>query len=152
LPAATIAVIRQWITDGALPPPPAAAETFTLDAITPAPLEILAAAPARIVMAFNGELDQNRLAAGSVLLERIEAGATQAGGSQVVATQLRVPAGNPRALMLEPLAPLAPGHYRVRMPSPASNGLAGISGAGLDATPTSGDATTLTDFEITSTP
>jgi hypothetical protein len=147
LPTATIAIIRQWITDGALPPPPTASIAFTLDAITPAPLDILAAAPARIVMAFNGELDQNRLATGSVLLERIEAGTTQP-----VAAQARVPAGNPSALMLEPTAPLAPGHYRVVMPSPATSGLAGISGAPLDAGATSGDATTLTDFEITSTP
>jgi hypothetical protein len=147
LPNATIMVIRQWITDGAQPPPPAAGLGFSLAAVSPAPFDVLGAAPLRVVMAFSGEVDQTRLASGSLLLERLSAGAAES-----VAGQLGVPAGNPRALLFEPLQPLAPGHYRLSMPANPGTALAGTSGAGLAGTAASGEPTAITDFEVTSAP
>jgi hypothetical protein len=147
LGAATIAVIRQWISDGALPPPPAANLGFMLLAVSPAPLELLASAPQRVVLSFSAELDQTRIDAGSLRLERIEAGALVP-----QAATLRVPVGNPSALLLEPRQPLAPGHYRVVMPPSPATGLAGLAGTRLAGDAAPGEAIVITDFEVTAAP
>lgn len=148
LPAATIAVIRQWITDGAQPPPPTAGLGLTLLAIAPAPQDVLAAAPARILLSFSTELDQTRIEAGTLQLER---GAAATGYTTVPAL-LRLPQGNTSALMLEPLQPLGPGHYRVLMPAVRGQGLAGLAGERLASGSAADDSLVLGEFDVAGTP
>jgi len=147
LDAPTIAVIRQWISDGALAPVAAAAAPdggFAALVVSPAPGETLADPPARIVLGFNGELDQTRLDAGSLLLERL--GDTADEAAQPLALRLRVPAGNVQALLVEPLQRLAPGRYRLSVPAAPATGIASIAGERMgDA---HSDGTLLAEFVV----
>lgn len=75
LPAETIAVIRQWIADGAQPSATApvaagAATVASLDAVWPMPGAVLGESPREIVLASNAELDTTLLDAGVVSLRR----------------------------------------------------------------------------------
>lgn len=150
LAAATIAVIRQWISDGAAAAPVTTSLGFTLESVTPAAQDQLSVAPARIVMSFNTELDQTRIDASSVQLEAFDDGVTEA--ARPIAVNLRVPMGNPRALMIEPVQALAPGHYRVLLPPTPATGLFGIAGARLFRNASTGDSLALTEFEVSSPP
>ena len=153
LPAATIAVIRQWISDGALhTPPAAAAPSFAMVAAVPAAGDVLLAAPARIVIAFNQQLDQTRIDASSVHLELLAHGSS-AGAPRRLPVVLAVPPGNPGALMIEPVAPLPDGHYRVVVSMPPETGLSSIGGERLDAgTSATRDGSVVTDFEVATQP
>jgi len=118
-----IAVIRQWITAGALPPTPNAPAAFTLLAVAPAAGEVLVESPAPIMIAFNHELDMTRIDPESVRLERrVEAEAQM----PWLPSRIGVTPGNARTLLLWPLEPLSDGHYRVVMRvSPALTDIAG---------------------------
>ena len=149
LDAATIAVIRQWITDGALRTPAAAATgSFAAEAVVPAPGDVLFNAPARIVVAFNQDLDETRVDRSSVHLERIGRDSVDA-GSQWVSTVMVVPRGNPRALLIEPVAPLADGIYRVVVNVLSGTGLSSISGERLGGqSRTTREEIVVTQFEV----
>ena len=150
LDVATIAVIRQWISDGAMAPPAAATGAFTALVVSPAPGAVLDEAPARLVLGFSAELDQTRIDAGSLLLERLPAHEGEA--VQPVAVALAVPRGNPRALLAEPLLPLAPGRYRLgALPAPAT-GLASLAGERLDGMRGNATAQPLTEFDVLAPP
>ena len=144
LPAATIAVIRQWITDGAAPAPPVAVAPFASVATAPATHDVLFAPVARLVVGFNRELDQTRLDASSVELERV--GAT---GAVAVPTVLHVATGAPGTLLLEPQAPLGDGHYRVLVRNPPATGVASIGGERLAS---GTDARVVTEFDVVDLP
>lgn len=146
LPAATIAVIRQWITDGAQPAPSAQAESFAVVAVTPAVHDVVLSAPVRIVVEFSQELDQTRLDASSVRLEHAVRDA--AAPVALVPVALRVPAANPRALIVEPAAALTDGVYRLVVPPAPQTGLAGVSGARLGARAPTSARTVVTEFEV----
>lgn len=150
LDAPTIATIRQWISDGALAPPASAAGAFAALVASPAPGAVLDGAPARIVLGFNAELDQTRIDAGSLLLERLPAGDGEA--ARPVALALSVARGNPRALLAEPLQTLAPGRYRLSaLPSPYT-GLASLAGERLGDAAGDGQSQALTEFEVLAAP
>ena len=121
-----IAVIRQWITAGALQSTSnAAPAAFTLIAVAPAAGDVLLETPAQIMLAFNHELDTTRIDAESVRIER-RAGQGADAEMQWVPSRSGVPAGNVRTLLLRPLQPLRDGHYRVVMRvSPALTDMAG---------------------------
>lgn len=151
LPADTIAVIRQWISDGAMPAAAAAnVVPFAAVAMAPAPGDVVSVAPARIVVAFNQELDATRIDAGSLRLERLDAGAS--GTATPIPVALALPRGNTRALMIEPAGPLTNGVYRLTVPRPPETGLASIGGERLGGTTDGGAAVVLTEFEVTAQP
>ena len=117
LAADVIAVMRQWITNGASrsPTSPAAAPTsFAVITVAPGVDETLAVAPPQIMVGFNQDVDQTRLTSGSVRLERV---AQDSAGSltEIVPTRLTVPTANPRTVLLWPLQTLQPGYYRVML-------------------------------------
>jgi hypothetical protein len=142
LPAATIAVIRQWITDGAAPPPAAAASpVLKLTSAVPADRDVLVGAPRQLVVAFSSEIDQTRLDAGSVRLERWVAG----GPRESLVVSLATARGAPATLLVSPLAPLPEGHYRLYVPEPPETGVAGIGGERL---PVTSGGTTLAVFDV----
>ena len=126
LPATTIAFIVQWITDGAQPGTAAGtmAATFRVASMVPENGDVLAVAPAQIVIGFTRELDATRADTAAVRLERIDAEAG-AQSTTAIAIQPSVPAANPRALLLTPRSPLMAGQYQVV--------LSGLSGTALSA-------------------
>jgi len=111
LDASTIAVIRQWITDGAQRPATAAAKpTFTVASRAPAIGDTLDAAPTTLIVGFTHELDRTRIDASSLRLVRRFAPA----GAQVdepIDVRVAVSDANPAALLVTPLEPLLPGRY-----------------------------------------
>jgi methionine-rich copper-binding protein CopC len=131
LDQATIDVIRQWITDGALRSPTAGVTkaAFTVSATAPAPGDVLAESPASLVIGFTRELDRTRIDPSVAQLERVLADATS-GTPQRVTADVAVNDANPLALIVTPQAPLEPGRYVLRI---ASSGIADLSGAPLAA-------------------
>jgi len=130
LPAATIAVIRQWISAGAARATAVAAAPFAVVAVTPATHDVLFAAPVRIVIGFNRELDQTRLDQTSVGVEQLIEGLGVA-----VPVTLHVARGSASTLLLEPVQALASGRYRIVVYGPPATGVASIGGERLGRSP-----------------
>lgn len=136
LPQATIDVIKQWISAGALAPTAAAATdpTVSREAAGTAPLAVIATMPA----------DGSRVAAP---LASIAIGISEQPDSSVLNRAVRLqnigvqPAdivvllsqaqGNPATVLLTPLAPLEPGVYRVSLHGGSANALTSVTGATL---------------------
>lgn len=149
LDAATIDVIRQWITDGALPAASAAqAADVPFDAlsVTPASGDIIPTGAVRIVLGFNAELDQTRIDASSLRLERLDPDA--AAPITPISISISVPLGDPRAILVTPAQPLAVGRYRLTATAPPGTGLSDIAGARLGAGLAGGMPTELTEFTV----
>jgi hypothetical protein len=154
LSAATVAVIRQWISDGALRSPTAAAVSagFAALSVVPAAGDLLDAPPARIVIAFSQELDQTQIDAGSVHLEATPSGAR--GPVDFLPATAYVPVGNPRTLIVQPTAALSGGrHYRVVVGDVTRGALSSIGGdrlvgGGID----NGGPTVVTEFDVAVAP
>lgn len=147
LPTATIAVIRQWITDGA--PRSVAGSTdqhFTVAAVAPAAGELLSEPPLRIVVEFSAEIDQTRLDASSLRLELAAPSAIEFPAPVHIRTS--VPHGNPRALVVSPFTALAGGHYRMFATAPPATGLAAASGERLTNPSDLQGEVLITEFDI----
>lgn len=156
LPTDVIAVIRQWITAGALPPTSnAAPQSFTLIAIAPAADDVLVETPAQVMIVFNHELDTTRIDPESVRIERRVGHGVDA-TMQWVPTRIGVPPGNVRTLLLWPLHPLRDGHYRVVMRvAPALTDIAGEAPQSIPQTfEAAGDSrdAVITTFDIETAP
>ena len=148
LDQATIDVIRQWITDGAMATAAAAGERFAAVAVAPAMRDIEVEAPARIVVGFNQELDQTRIDASSIRLERLDRGT--GAPIAILPVAIAVPSGNPRAILVTPARTLPDGLYRVTVSAPPEAGLSSLSGERLGAT--TAVPVILTEFEVSTTP
>lgn len=144
LPTATITVIRQWVTDGALQAAAfAPLSVFTVTAVVPASGDVVLEAPARIIVSFTRELDRTRLDESSVRVERISlAGAA----AEDVAVDVSIPAANPTALLIAPRLPLSTGRYRVFA---SRTGLSDLGGNRLG---TGRNDTLVTDFSVEAAP
>ena len=112
LPAATIALIRHWVSDGALPAATAVAPAhLSVVATAPATGDVMLSAPAAIIVTFSAELDRAGLAPAVLRLERIgNAGTAEA---TEIPVRLAVPAGNSTAVLVTPREPLGSGRYRL---------------------------------------
>jgi hypothetical protein len=142
LPQATIDAIRQWITDGALNAPTAAAAmTFAVQTTAPLDHAAVHAPLARILITFTREVDASLVNDTTVALERIDP-STEPGAalSQRVPAVVRLAAGNAAVLSIAPGAPLDPGVYRVTV-----RGSGGAALADMNAVPLGADAS----FEFT---
>jgi hypothetical protein len=151
-----MAVIRQWITAGALRPTSnAAPASFTIIAIAPAAEDVLVETPAQVMIAFNHELDTTRIDPESVRIERRVGQGVEA-VMQWVPSRIGVPPGNVRTLLLWPLQPLPDGHYRVVMRvAPALTDIAGeapqATAQAFEAAGESRDAV-ITTFDVGTAP
>ena len=147
LDQATIDVIRQWITDGAPATAAAAAARFTALVVAPAWGEVVRGGDAvRIVLGFNAELDQTRIDASSLRLERIESAVDLPADS--VAVSIAVPPGDPRAILVTPTRALAAGRYRLTATAPPETGLSNIAGERLGARSTGAAPVVLAEFTV----
>lgn len=126
LPASTLAVISQWISDGAQPatastpvavPGAAGGAAFTVSTVVPA--------AKRLIVGFSQDLDTTRLASHSLALRRLDADAS-AGGDLPVDIAA-VPA-NARVVVVTPRAPLVPGRYALIIDADPDRPLADTAG------------------------
>jgi hypothetical protein len=156
LPATTIAFIAQWITDGAPAGTSAMAmamaASFRVASVAPEDGDVLAVAPAQIVVGFTRELDATRVDVTAVRLERFD-GAADTALPTVVSMEPSVPAANPRALLLTPRAPLAAGQYRIVLSGQPGATLSASGGELMTDTPTdvNGDRI-ISQFTVAATP
>jgi len=129
LSQATIDVIRQWITDGALPP--ASSAQASLQVIT-APLSgsLIEDPRVQIVIGFNRDLDANLVNHTTVMLSAIDTGAA-------IPIAMSVPSTNTATLIVTPRSALPVGTYRLTL-----RGTGGGALAGLDAQPLNAPAAT----------
>lgn len=153
LDSATIAVIRQWITDGAQRPVAAlAAKMFVVVAVAPAPGEVLTDSPDRLFVEFSRELDRTRIDATALRLERVDTVDTGAPGERVP-VDLSVPTADPFTLIVTPHAPLPAGRYRLVTSNEPGAGLSDLSGQSLPGTtPVDVARPPLTHFDVGSSP
>ena len=154
LSAATLAVIRQWISDGALRSATAtgAGARFAALSVVPAAGDVLDTPPARIIIAFSQELDQTQITATSVHLEAAPSGEREP--AEFLSATAFVPVGNPRTLIVEPAAALTAGrHYRVVVGGVTRSALSSIGGDRLvDSGIDNGGATIVTEFDVAAAP
>jgi hypothetical protein len=122
LSTATVAFIRQWITDGALPATmttpatmtaaaPVGAASLAVATTAPATNDVLSASPPQVMIGFSKALDATRIDAGAARIERLaDDGSSPA---ETVPAAVTIPAANPQVLMLWPKRALPAGHYQV---------------------------------------
>jgi hypothetical protein len=153
LPAETIAVIRQWISDGAQRSSAAAAATsFKITSIAPASGDVQVSSPPQILIGFDADIDATRIDAGSARIEQVIAVALGT-SIEILPVQLTIPTSNPRALLLMPLQPLAAGHYRVILRAANGMGMSDIGGHALAGGPlTEGGDWIVSEFDVEANP
>ncbi len=131
LPASTIAFIAQWITDGAQPGASSqATAAFAVASVAPEDGDAVPEPPTKIVVSFTRDLDASSVLAQTVSLERAS-GPSGAPVFTPVPISIRIPAGDPRALLLTPLMPLSSGDYQVVLSGQAGIELGALDGSRL---------------------
>ena len=126
LPQATIDVIRQWITNGALPGTPPAAVALSLTATWPIADMHLARVPQQLVVAFSREIDFSLVNETTLSLEQLSPH-TQ----MLPHMHYSLAAGNPATVLMRPAAPLVNGTYRLHIRGTGAAALADLSGSAL---------------------
>jgi Bacterial Ig-like domain len=156
LPAATIAAISQWITNGAPPAASSTAATSSVNAMqkiqelansaTPAAFSVMQTSPVdeammdppvrNIVVAFNHEVDASLINYTTLTVDYLGA-ITASGSPDANATVAHLPAyaaladGNPNAVVITPIAPLLPGAYRVTVRGTGGGAIADLNAQAL---------------------
>jgi len=153
LPSSTIAVIRQWVSDGALPPTTVASQKpFAVSMSVPASGDVMPLAPAQLTVGFTHELDQTRVDSTTLRLERL--GPMPVGQViQVIPVHLVVPPANPQVVLLTPESPLVTGRYRIVAVGGVGPELSDISGQSLVGPADDGAGNhVLSEFEVEAMP
>jgi hypothetical protein len=115
LDAATIAVIRQWITDGALRNAQGAVPAALALSAVPGLDEVLPEPPARAVLGLAADIDATQLYSITLEVQSLDA----EGAAATLATlHPDIPTGNPRALMFDLPHAMPPGQYRLLLRAP----------------------------------
>jgi hypothetical protein len=139
LPAETIAVIRQWITDGA--PQSASAATMsaetkaaTLDALWPLPDTVMRESARVVVLGASTTLDTTTLDAGVVTLRRSGGDGDFANGDeQILRASISVRSSSPTVLALTaPAGEWVPDQYELRVSGGPPLALADLGSRPID--------------------
>jgi hypothetical protein len=137
LPAATIAAILQWVTNGA-PNAPAAAPSQVLAVQTTAPMDqaVVEASPANLVVTFTRDVDASLVNDTTVMLQGIgTAGAAPESVAAPATTRISARAAlapaNAAVLLITPSAALSPGDYRVTVRGTGPGALADMNAVPL---------------------
>lgn len=152
LTTATIAFIRQWITDGA---PAAAAAVpsapLALASLVPDTKEAVTAPPPQIMVAFTHELDVSQLPALHVHFQKTLDPAASV--VEKVPARITISSANLRALLIWPAQPLSAGHYRLVVDAGASAQISDIAGRVLAlGTPDERGEAVITTFDVEASP
>lgn len=156
VPAATIAFVRQWITDGALPAGSGTAgEPPVVVSLEPAPGSTLAALPAEIVIGFSKDIDASTIDAMTFILERSADGTFGNGNDlRLAPASVAASASNPRVVIVE-LAGIDPAEdtYRLTVHGSGPNLVLSVDAVALDGefggSLPSGDGNEGGDFVVT---
>lgn len=158
LAASTIAIIRQWITDGAIDDRAQSTEPVRVTSLTPAPGAALIAVPADIRAGFDRDLDASTVNAMTFIVEGSggDGSFSEGNETQLTAASVSVPASNAASAEFDLSAVAVPDDtYRVRLLGAGASMILDLGANALDgefsgAFP-SGDGTQGGDFEATFT-
>jgi hypothetical protein len=156
LPAADIAVVRQWIVDGALqgaaPAPPD--DPITVTSLSPLPDSVEDMLPASIMAVFDRELDATSVTTATFVLERSGGDGTFGDGNEAAITpvSVTVPVANPMTAVMDLAGVVsAEDTYRVTLAGSGAANILDLDANALDGEFTgtfpSGDGTAGGDFE-----
>jgi hypothetical protein len=129
----TIAFIRQWITNGALPSATGAAPAaapLAITSIVPDSVEPVSESPPQIMIAFSHDLDITQINSQSLHIERVMPAASSA-ATEIIPARVTVSSANLRVLMVWPSRPLSVGHYRLGFNAGSSAQFSDIAGNSL---------------------
>jgi mono/diheme cytochrome c family protein len=154
LPAADIAVVRQWISDGAQPPPgtPPVAP-IRVSSLSPLPDSTVPMVPMSIMAVFDRELSASTVDINTFLVERSGGDGTFGDGNEVAVTavSVTVPPANPMTAVFD-MSTTTPVNdtYRVTLVGSGPTTIQDLAGNSLDGefsgTFPSGDGTAGGDF------
>jgi hypothetical protein len=134
LPQTTIDVIRQWITDGALPAQgPALAPTVV--SVAPADGSAFDTLPTEITVIFSDDMDPSVVNATTVQLLSSGGDGSFADGNELIvnAASIGLSPSNPRLLSLDLTGvPSIPDDYQLRLVGSGATALASVAGLILD--------------------
>jgi hypothetical protein len=157
LPQADIDVIRQWITDGALPSS-STSGPIRVTSLSPAPGSTVPALPGSITVGFDREVNAPSVTTASFTLRRPGADGQLGTADDVSITpaSVTVPAANPRsAVMSLTGVASAAGSYRITLLGTGPAAVLDLSGNALDGEPIrllpSGDGVAGGDYTATFT-
>jgi hypothetical protein len=130
LPSATIAMIRQWIIDGALKTAQASAssdraksdKTQALQVITTSPASAASIdfSPRQVIVNFDGDINASTLDANAIRLIRIP----DVADAELIASTVVVNPDNADTLIITPAGALIPGNYRLTITANAGFAIA----------------------------
>jgi hypothetical protein len=154
LPQATIDVIRQWISDGAIDDRLPASGPIRVTSLLPVPDSVVDPAPTQIIAAFDREPDTSTVNANTFIVEASGGDSTFGDGNeiQITAASITVPMANPQTTVFDLTGiALADDTYRVRLLGGGPSMILDLDANALDgefggAFP-SGDGTQGGDFE-----
>ncbi|MGB5346041.1 MAG: Ig-like domain-containing protein [Woeseia sp.] len=132
LQQASIDVIRQWISDGAIDDRVASAKPIKVTSLSPMPDTTLAAAPASIVAIFDRELDASTVNAMTFLLESSGGDGTFGDGNETAINANTVTTTPTTATMDVAGIALADDTYRVRLLGSGASIIMDLDGNALD--------------------
>ncbi len=118
LPRATIDVIRQWISDGAIDDRLLASGRIRVTSLSPLPESVLDPAPTQIIAVFDREPDASTVNANTFILEASGGDMTFGDGNEVriAAASITVPPANPKTAVFDLTSiALADETYQVRL-------------------------------------
>jgi hypothetical protein len=154
LEQASIDVIRQWITDGAIDDREPSSEAIRVTSLSPMPDSDLETPPAEIMAMFDRELDVSTVNTETFILEASGGDGTFSDGNeeQIAAAGITTPATNPMSATFDLTGvALADDTYRVRLLGSGASLILDLDANALDGefsgTFPSGDAAGGGDFE-----
>ncbi len=120
LPQATIDIVRQWITDGAIDDRVQASSPIRVSSLSPMPGAALNAAPMQVIAGFDRALDATTVSANTFILEASGVDGSFVEGNEVPiaagALGISVPGANPQSAVFDLTGvALADDTYRVRL-------------------------------------
>ena len=153
LPQATIDVIRQWISDGAIDDRLTASGPIRVTSVSPLPDSVLDPAPTQIIAVFDREPDASTVNANTFILEASGGDMTFGDGNEarIAAASITVPPANPKTAVFDLTSiALADETYQVRLLGSGASMILDLDANALDgkfggAFP-SGDGTEGGDF------
>ena len=153
LPQSTINAIRQWVTDGASQGTSSAtgsvkamqriqalanttSNPFTVTQTSPFDAAVTDQPVSHIMVAFSHEVDATLINYTTLAVDRVGSG-TAAGTADATTPAAHLPSyaalaeGNPKAIIITPVAPLLPGAYRVTVRGTGGGALADLNAQAL---------------------
>lgn len=135
LDQATIANVRQWITDGALDDRVQPTSAVRVSSLSPAPGEALTAAPTQIVAGFDRQLDATSVTANTFIVEASGSDGIFDNGNetQITAAAITIPVGNTQSAVFDLTGvALADDTYRVSLLGTGATVIMDLDGNALD--------------------